>query len=87
LPKETQKALGPPDTKDRVWANATEFARYPLYSTTGQTEEKTEVTRLTASEVNLLAAQSEYAVRQNEKLFREVLCPGGMSGLLCRHSR
>jgi len=50
-----------------------EFARFPLYKTMGQTEESTELTRLTGAQVNLLAAQSEFFIRRNEALFREVL--------------
>jgi len=40
---------------------------------------------LTKKQVNILAAQSEYAVRENEHFFREILCPDGLKGFLCRH--
>lgn len=85
LPEETQRALGPKDAADRTWETSGEFARFPRYLTQQQTEETSEVIRLTASEVNLLAAQSEYFVRENEDVFREVLCPSGVRGLCCRN--
>jgi len=87
LPPETLSSLGPSNPQNRTWKTSGEFARFPDYKTTRQTEEETEITRLTSREVNLLAAQSEYAVRQNEHLFREVLCPDGFRGFLCRHGR
>mmetsp|Transcript_96556 Transcript_96556/g.278722 ORF Transcript_96556/g.278722 Transcript_96556/m.278722 type:complete len:811 (+) Transcript_96556:62-2494(+) len=87
LPNETQKALGPKDAGERTWDTSGEFARFPRYLTQQQTEEATEVIRLTPSEVNLLAAQSEYFVRENEDLFREVLCPTGVMGLCCRNPK
>lgn len=87
LPQETRIALGPRKSSDRTWKTSNEFARYPHYLTTGQTEEKTEITRLTNAEVNLLAAQSEYVLRQNEGVLRQVLCPDGYSpaALCCRN--
>jgi len=84
LPAETREALGPEETKDRTWKSSGEFARFPDYKTTKQTEQWNEIIRLTTSEVNLLAAQSEYFVRQNEALYREVLCPEGLAGRCCR---
>jgi len=84
LPSETRDALGPEDTADRTWKTSAEFARFPDYKTTKQTEQLSEIIRLTNSEVNLLAAQSEYFVRQNEAMFREVLCPAGWAGRCCR---
>lgn len=87
LPESTRLALGPPDSEKRTWTTSQEFARFPRYKTTRQTEESTEVIRLTNREVNLLAAQSEFAVRQNEQVFREVLCPDSWSpsAFCCRN--
>jgi len=87
LPESTRQALGPANSANRTWKTSGEFARFPQYKTTSQTEEKTEITRLTNREVNLLAAQSEYAVRSNEDLFREMICPDGVSptAVCCRN--
>merc|ERR1712232_626860 len=78
LPADTKANLGPDNSADRTWSTSGEFARFPDYKTTKQTEETGEITRLTNREVNLLAAQSEYVVRSNEALFREILCPPGI---------
>lgn len=87
LPASTRFALGPADSEKRTWTTSGEFARFPRYSTIRQTEESTEIIRLTNSEVNLLAAQSEFAVRQNEQIFRDVLCPDSWSpdAFCCRN--
>eukprot|EP00928_Gymnodinium_smaydae_P100125 TRINITY_DN9750_c0_g1_i4.p1 TRINITY_DN9750_c0_g1~~TRINITY_DN9750_c0_g1_i4.p1 ORF type:complete len:782 (+),score=138.87 TRINITY_DN9750_c0_g1_i4:62-2407(+) len=84
LPEETRAKLGPEFSADRTWKTSGEFARFPDYFTTKQTEEATEITRLTNREVNLLSAQSEYAVRENAAIFRDLLCPSGLFGLMCR---
>jgi len=73
LPEETRRSLGPKEAANRSWKRSKEFARFPHFKTTGQTEETLEITRLTNREVNLLAAQSEYAVLQNAALFRDLL--------------
>jgi len=85
LPADTRASLGPLNPQERTHWTSGEFANYPDYSTVLETGEMSEITRLTSREVNLLAAQSEYAVRQNEQLFREVLCPDGWPGFFCRH--
>merc|ERR1740129_1218354 len=48
------------------------FRNYPFFKTTFQTS-SLEPTKLRSSQVNLLAAQSEYFVRQNEAMFRQLL--------------
>lgn len=45
------------------------FENFPIYKTTGNN--KDDRLGLTTAQVNLLAAQGEYAVRQNAELFRE----------------
>lgn len=69
LPAATRLALGAEDTANRTQG---EFARFPRYNTAFQAS-PTDITKVTASQVNLLAAQSEWFVRQNEALFRRIL--------------
>jgi len=69
LPAETQEAFGGETPQERTDG---EFAHFPLYNTLDQTG-ITEFTQLTTAQVNLLAAQSEFFIRKNEALFREVL--------------
>jgi len=49
------------------------FANYPFYHTVFN--ELSEPTRLSASQVNLLAAQAEYALQQNKPLLQDHLAP------------
>merc|ERR1712032_1115456 len=51
------------------------FRSYPFFSTTFQTS-SLEPTKLHSHQVNLLAAQGEYFVRQKEAMFRELLQRG-----------
>ena len=48
-----------------------EFKGYPIYSTTGQNAN--DPLGLTPSQVNLLAAQGEYSVRQNHQMIEDFL--------------
>lgn len=63
LPEETQRDI------DQGWSGS--FGNFPHYSTVHEDNE--EFTSLTNEQVNLLAALSEYAVRENADVFREVL--------------
>merc|ERR1712194_291360 len=74
LPEETRQALGPADPANRTEDTSGEFANYPNYPTTGQ-QGGLNALGLTKSQVNLLAAQSEYSLRENEQLLRKFLCP------------
>lgn len=59
LPEDTQASLAQGDTGP--------FAHYPFYST--MFENPLDMTQLSLSQVNLLAAQFEYSVKQNSELF------------------
>ena len=47
------------------------FANFPIYATT--TQNGVDALDLTAAQVNLLAAQGEYSVMQNEDLMRQLV--------------
>jgi len=90
------EAMLPEDTKkDISWGAAGGLANYPHYGVVFQNVG--ELTALTNAQVNLLAAQSEYAILQNAALFKELLsskastCPtdtGGSCRIFnCRMSR
>jgi hypothetical protein len=64
LPKETQDELSKGSDGD--------FAHFPNYKTKGQNSEL-DLVGLTAQQVNLLAAQGEYAVLQNRDKFEAML--------------
>uniref|UniRef100_A0A7S1LTP9 Uncharacterized protein n=1 Tax=Alexandrium catenella TaxID=2925 RepID=A0A7S1LTP9_ALECA len=64
--------LLPQDTKDELGQGALgKFANYPHYDVVFQNVGET--TALLPQQVNLLAAQSEYGVRQNQQLFQTLL--------------
>jgi len=66
LPKETSNELR------REYGG--KFENFPHYKTTSQNDALSSgLVGLTASQVNLLAAQGEYTIRQNEAIFKEVL--------------
>lgn len=62
LPDDTQAEIAEGDTGD--------FARYPFYRTMGQNPPNS--SNLNGNQVNLLAAQGEYVVKQNKELFCEL---------------
>mmetsp|Transcript_24407 Transcript_24407/g.44221 ORF Transcript_24407/g.44221 Transcript_24407/m.44221 type:complete len:704 (+) Transcript_24407:58-2169(+) len=66
LPEATQAEIA----KGRNGGQTGEFVRYPFVKTTFQHFGK--FTYLSEFEVNLLSAQVEYAIRQNEQLFRRI---------------
>jgi len=59
----------PQETQDELARGAQgPFRNFPIYETEGQLD-------LSPAQVNLLAAQGEYTVRQNAELFEELLAP------------
>jgi len=62
----------PKDTRDAL-KQGTEgpFAHFPTYATTNQTDNN--ILGLTSCQINLLAAQGEYSVRENIDLFKDFL--------------
>lgn len=71
LPLETQEELA----KGAAGA----FENYPIYKTTNNNSG--DVLGLTTAQVNLLAAQGEYAVRQHAELFKEFAADRELSTL------
>jgi len=74
LPPDTAKELA----NSRSDGIGGEFQRYPHYMVVLQNPP--EFSALTAAQVNLLAAQTEYAVRENAGLFQELLGVVGAAG-------
>lgn len=68
LPEDVQDAIG----------HDPEFSKFPFFSTMYQTSD---CTAYTNSEINLLAASSEYAMLQNVEIIREVLGVSNQSDL------
>lgn len=66
LPKDTQNEIA----KGRNHGRVGELVDYPLYKTVFQNA--AEGTALTEAQTNLLAAQVEYAVKQNSELFQTI---------------
>jgi len=65
--------LLPEETREELGRHRSELSHFPHYGTVF--ENPPDPTALTASQTNLLAAQTEYAVKQSEGLLRGVLSP------------